>query len=166
MDGSLPKATLCILTRGSPPEEVLLGFKKVGFGAGKYAGFGGKVETGESVTAAATRELEEETGIKVGESDLQHMGRLTFLFPARPAWSLVVHVFLADKWGGHPEESREMMPTWFLVNDLPFKQMWQDGRHWLPRILAGERIRAEFIFNKDNETIDEVHVETWEGGGR
>ena len=59
-----------------------------------------------------------------------------------------------------------MVPTWFGVTEIPFEQMWQDGRHWLPRILAGERIRAEFTFKEDNETIDEVHVETWEGSGR
>jgi len=43
--------TLCFLMRGNPPSEVLLGFKKTGFGAGKYTGVGGKVEAGESMSA-------------------------------------------------------------------------------------------------------------------
>ncbi len=43
--------------------SVLLGMKKRGFGAGKWNGFGGKVEKGESNTQAAIRELEEESGI-------------------------------------------------------------------------------------------------------
>ena len=163
---NVKETTLCLLIEGSPPERVLLGFKKIGFGAAKYTGFGGKVETGESVITAAARELEEETGIKVRESDLQYMGCLTFLFPAKPAWSQGVHVFLVTRWNGHPVESGEMVPTWFGVTEIPFEQMWQDGRHWLPRILAGERIRAEFTFKEDNETIDEVHVETWEGRGQ
>lgn len=33
--------------------RVLLGMKKRGFGMGKYNGFGGKVEPGESIEAAA-----------------------------------------------------------------------------------------------------------------
>ncbi len=37
------------------PGRVLLGLKKRGFGAGKYNGFGGKVEAGESIVAAALR---------------------------------------------------------------------------------------------------------------
>jgi 8-oxo-dGTP pyrophosphatase MutT (NUDIX family) len=32
---------------------VLLGFKKIGFGAGKFKGFGGKVESGETILQAA-----------------------------------------------------------------------------------------------------------------
>ena len=48
---------------------VLLGMKKRGFGVGLWNGFGGKVEAGESVVAAAARELSEEAGIAVAERD-------------------------------------------------------------------------------------------------
>jgi len=68
--------TLCFLTRGAPPTEVLLGFKKSGFGKGKYAGFGGSVEEGETIIAAAVRELEEETGLKVSR---QHLNQDEYL---------------------------------------------------------------------------------------
>ena len=94
--------TLCFLIRGNPPREVLLGLKKTGFGAGKYAGFGGGVESGETIEAAAIRELEEETGIKVSINDIYPIGRLTFLFPFKPNWNQVVHVFLAKAWLGNP----------------------------------------------------------------
>jgi 8-oxo-dGTP pyrophosphatase MutT (NUDIX family) len=156
-------ATLCFLVQGNPPERVLLGLKKAGFGAGKYGGFGGKVEANETVTMAAVRELEEEVGIKILERDLQRMGHLTFLFPANPAWSQVVHVFLVTTWDGNPAESPEMKPAWFTVDDIPFDRMWQDGPHWLPHILGGKRIRARFTFKEDNETIAEMEIETWDG---
>ena len=48
-------STLCLPVRGDPPTEVLLGLKKAGFGAGKVTGFGGKVEPGETIVAAARR---------------------------------------------------------------------------------------------------------------
>lgn len=35
--------------------EVLLGLKKRGFGEGKWNGFGGKVEQGETIVQGATR---------------------------------------------------------------------------------------------------------------
>ncbi len=47
---------MCFLVRGNLPEEILLGVKRVGFGAGKITGFGGKVEDGETVAMAAIRE--------------------------------------------------------------------------------------------------------------
>jgi len=149
----------CLLVRGSPVREVLLGLKKVGFGAGKYTGFGGKVEAGETVTAAAVRELWEETGVRTQEEDLRWVGHLTFLFPANPAWDQTVYVFLVTKWEGEPRESGEMRPAWFPVGHLPFDRMWQDGAHWLPRVLAGERVRAVFVFGEDNESLAEARVE-------
>lgn len=48
------------------PWRILLGLKKRGFGAGKWNGFGGKVEKGETIEAAALRELEEESGLSFG----------------------------------------------------------------------------------------------------
>jgi 8-oxo-dGTP pyrophosphatase MutT (NUDIX family) len=159
---SIRDATLCILVQGEPPQRVLLGLKKAGFGAGKYAGFGGKVEAGESVEAAALRELEEEAGVRISRENLRHMGRLEFLFPAEPDWSQNVYVFVATSWTGEPTESREMLPVWFSVDDLPFDHMWQDNAHWLPRILLGERTRGRFTFGADNETIETLEIGAWD----
>ena len=36
-------------------DKVLLGMKKRGFGEGRWNGFGGKVETGETIPEAAVR---------------------------------------------------------------------------------------------------------------
>jgi 8-oxo-dGTP diphosphatase len=160
------RATLCFLVRGTPPREVLLGYKKRGFGAQKYNGFGGKVEAGETVSEAAARELEEEAGVRVRESDLRQAAHLTFTFSAEPGWDQIVHVFLADEWQGTPLESREMRPAWFAMDDLPFEHMWQDDAHWLPRVLSGERVRAWFAFGEDNETVVALEVNPWDGTNR
>lgn len=156
--------TLCFLVRGNPSSEVLLGLKKTGFGLGKYAGFGGGVEIGETIETAAVRELEEETGIKVSINDLYPIGHLTFSFPSKPAWSQIVHVFLVETWQGDPEESDEMKPAWRLINEIPFEKMWGDASYWLPFILRGKRIRASFVYQDDNETVGEADVEDWEDG--
>ena len=58
--------------------RLLLGEKKRGFGAGYFNGFGGKVEPGESILAAAHRELQEEAGIEA--LDLSRRGVLYFTF--------------------------------------------------------------------------------------
>jgi 8-oxo-dGTP diphosphatase len=153
--------TLCFLTRGNPPEEVLLGFKKSGFGSGKYAGFGGGVEGGETVEAATVRELEEETSIKISLDDVCKVGRLIFLFPSKPAWSQVVHVYLATRWNGTPVESDEMVPSWYKIEEIPLESMWADAAYWLPLILKGKKVKATFIFNDDNETVKESRIEDW-----
>lgn len=153
--------TLCFLTRGNPPQEVLLGLKKTGFGAGKYAGFGGKVESGETIEAATLRELEEETGIKISMDDLCPVGHLTFMFPSKPSWSQVVHVFLAKVWSGDPKESDEMKPIWCLIDKIPFGSMWDDAHYWLPLVLSEKKIEGRFIYKDDNETVGEAKIEEW-----
>ncbi len=145
--------TLCFLLRGDPPGQVLLGRKKCRFGAGKYGGIGGKVKAGETLTQAAARELAEETGVRVREADLQPMGHVTFLFPARPRWSQVMHIFTATRWQGDPLESEEVEPVWFDVDQVPYARMWPDAVHWLPRILAGRPVRLRFVYAEDNETL-------------
>ncbi len=151
--------TLVLLLKDDPPSEVLLGCKKIGFGQGKYTGFGGKIESGETVAEAALRELAEETGILLPPASLERIATLTFIFPHRPKWSQRVHVFTAHKWKGEPAESDEMRPQWFAVNAIPYDQMWDDARYWLPRVLSGEKFRARFVFEGDNETVGDVEIE-------
>ena len=154
-------ATLVFLIEGNPVSKILLGYKKAGFAQGKFNGFGGKVEAGETIEHAAVRELEEEAGVRVAEHDLTEMAHLTFFFPARPEWDQVVHAFLARRWEGEPAESDEMRPAWYSASEIPFAGMWQDDPHWLPRVLAGQRVRAWFAFGPDNETVAEARVKEW-----
>ena len=152
------EATLCFLVRGNPPQAILLGHKKIGFGRGKWGGVGGKIEAGETAARAAVREVYEETGIRVQEADLRPAARLTFLFPFKPAWSQVVHVFLSERWDGEAAESDEIRPAWVPVAQIPYGQMWDDCQHWLPSVLAGQVIQAQFTFNKDNETVNKMQA--------
>ena len=154
--------TLCFLMRENPSREVLLGLKKTGFGAGKYAGFGGRIEVSETIERAAVRELEEESGIKVSINEIYPVGHLTFLFPAKPDWSQTVHVFLAKKWQGDPKESDEMKPIWCMLDEIPFESMWDDASYWLPLILQGKKIKASFVYKDDNQTVGQVKIEDWE----
>jgi 8-oxo-dGTP diphosphatase len=147
---SVTRTCLCLLIRD---EQVLLGHKKTGLGAGNITGIGGHVEPGETASLAAARELKEETGVCADPGSLRRVAELAFEFPARPSWDQTISVFTCTDWDGDPVESAEIAPQWFPTGDLPLDQMWDDARHWLPRVLAGQRVHATFTYADDCKTV-------------
>ena len=152
----MKQATLCLLIRENGEEndkEILLAMKKKGFGIGKWNGVGGKFDSRKgdrNVIEAAIREAEEEIGIKI--NNLEKVAILDFYFPHIPQdqnWNQQVHVFITKDWIGEPQESEEMKPKWFKVNEIPFDKMWTDDIFWLPKILSGRKLKAKFVFSKE-----------------
>lgn len=137
-------ATLCILVKD---DKICLGIKKRKLGAGKYNGFGGKLEIGETVEQAACRELFEESCVKAKE--YRKVGELTYRFPKSPQWDQIVHVFLVTKWDGEPRETEEMGVEWFNLKEIPFDKMWDNDRVWLPLVLDGKKVRGEVVHDGD-----------------
>jgi 8-oxo-dGTP diphosphatase len=148
------RTCLCLITRRARAErEVLLGYKKAGFGAGRWVGLGGHVEDGEDPADAAVREVAEESGLIIASSALTHQASLEFVFPARPAWDQTAEVFAAADFLGEPAESDELIPRWFAVDALPLDGMWDDARYWLPVVLAGGHVAARVTFADDCATV-------------
>ncbi len=128
--------------------RVLLGKKKRKLGAGKWNGFGGGVEDGETIEEAAVRECVEE--VCITPTDIVQRGVLEFHYPDKPLGADVheVHVFEVAAFTGKPTETDEMAPRWFAIEDIPYSNMWVDDEQWLPLLLAGKPFRGSFGFGK------------------
>lgn len=151
-------ANVLILPLDRPQQRLLLGFKKTGFGAGKYVGLGGQLKPGETLVTAATRELWEESRLRAKPHNFWYTTRLEFVFPASPDWNSLVHVFRLEFWEGEPEESDEIRPQWFDLDALPLDRMWADVPYWLPQVLQGVRPMLRITYNRDNCTVGWVEV--------
>ena len=116
-------------------EKVLLGMKKRGFGAGRWNGYGGKVEQGETSEQAAKREMMEEA--KITSNKLEKYAIITFDLP-KVDYFLEVHVFKSLSHEGEPQETDEMRPGWFDINKIPYEEMWPDDKYWMPLFIAGK----------------------------
>ena len=146
--------TLCIVHE---PSRVLLGMKKRGFGAGRWNGFGGKLEEGETIEDATRREIFEEAGIVAHE--LEKRGILEFEF-VKSGDILEVHLFRVNDYSGTPTESEEMKPAWFPVDEIPFDTMWPDDKHWFPLFLAGKKFKGKFVFGENDVILQHELSET------
>jgi len=118
--------------------------KKRGFGEGRFNGFGGKVDAGESILDAALRELHEEAHITA--TYLFKLGILEFSFENNQD-ILEVHVFKCTTYTGEVGESEEMRPEWFEVNSIPFEEMWKDDIFWFPLFLENKCFKGKFAFD-------------------
>lgn len=140
--------TLCLLHTDT---HVLLGKKKRGFGAGRWNGFGGKVEAGETIEEAARREFREEAGVEVPV--LEKVGLMDFEFQGNPE-ILEVHIFRAREHQGEPTESEEMFPQWFRRDEIPFAEMWPDDPHWMPYFFAEKKFQGKFLFGEGDSILE------------
>ncbi len=140
--------TLCIIYEHP---RILLGMKKRGFGKGRWNGFGGKVEKGETIEEAAKRELTEEVGVM--PHSLEKRGIIEFEFKDNPE-ILEMHIFCVNGFAGTPKESDEMKPQWFDVSEIPFDSMWSDDKYWLPSFLNDKKFKGKFFFDVSENVID------------
>ena len=124
-------------------DRTLLALKKKKVGAGKWNGYGGKQEPGETIRAAAVRELFEESGgIRTTEEDLRLRGRMDFYFfdnkTAEPNWSVVIYT--TSTFSGEAIDTPEAgKPTWFFYDQIPYDNMLPADRDFLPKALSDEK---------------------------
>ena len=133
--------------------RILLIRKKRGLGAGKINGPGGRLEPRESFDACAVREVREELGVT--PLHLVKLGRHGFEFV--DGYSTFVHVYRAADLVGTPVETDEAVPLWFDLDAIPFDEMWEDDRYWLPLVVRGRRFAGRWIFDGDrmlDHTLD------------
>ncbi len=132
--------TLCFVVDAN---RVLLIEKKRGHGAGLINGPGGKLEPGETPLQCAIRETQEETCVLAIEPVLK--GQFKFVDLVARQW--FGYIYVAHAHQGVARETPEGAPLWVDLEALPFDRMWPDDRYWLPRVLAGEHLEGEFLFD-------------------
>ncbi|NTV55003.1 MAG: 8-oxo-dGTP diphosphatase [Candidatus Moranbacteria bacterium] len=138
--------TLCMVMQDG---KLLLGMKKRGFGMGRWNGFGGKVEEGESIEKAAKREVFEELGLMAKSVEQRGLIRFDFEDGTR---GVEVHIFACDDFDGEAEESEEMRPEWFDVDKIPIARMWTADASWLPLFLSGKTFKGDFTYDRPSSS--------------
>jgi 8-oxo-dGTP diphosphatase len=147
--------TLCfVLEREEKGEEsrILLIRKKRGLGAGKLVGPGGRLEPGETAYGCAIREVQEELCI----TPLGVVARGEHDFQFTDGYAIRVFAFTATGFEGVPSETDEAIPAWQPLSDIPYSEMWEDNRVWLPLMLDEIPFSGRYVFDGDTMLDHEI----------
>jgi len=135
--------TLLIIQQG---EEIILGLKNPNkkFG-GKWNGFGGGIEEGETPEETIIREVLEEARIKIESPE--KIGEILFHFETDEQ-DHYVHIYKTNKFEGELQTSEDFVEYQrFSLDNLPEKMMPAD-KYWIPLLIKGKRFKGEVYFDK------------------
>ncbi len=141
--------------------DLLMIYKKRGMGEGKLNMPGGKVEPGESLLDAVVRETQEETGIV--PLNAKQVALLEFSFPKTnlKSWNNQCAVFVSHQFSGDLiADTDETRAFWAPLTNIPYDQMWESDKRWVPWLLEGKTFHIQYQFNDQDQMIEE-DVKTW-----
>nr|XP_021524479.1 7,8-dihydro-8-oxoguanine triphosphatase [Aotus nancymaae] len=129
------------------PQRVLLGMKKRGFGAGRWNGFGGKVQEGETIEEGAKRD-------RISPTLATHL--ISTVAGASVTGSVLGAAAGEEAhWiASSSPLGTEMRPHWFQLDQIPFKDMWPDDSYWFPFLLQKKKFHGYFKFQGQDTILD------------
>ncbi len=134
-------------------DKILLAKKKRGFGINKWNGYGGKLEDGETQLDNIEREVKEESNLSIPKEKFKEIGVIDFYFDDKPEWNQRVVIYKVDNFSGEPEETEEMLPKWFSIDEIPYQEMWAGDDKWLPYVIEEKYFKAQMHFKAKDDSL-------------
>ncbi len=113
---------------------------------------GGKKEPNESIKDCVMRETFEETGIKI-ENPVE-VGYIEF-----PTMNFYVHVFKSTEYSGSIKENEaEVDAFWIDTDKVPYEEMREADRNFLPDIISGQYVKRRFMYDENFHITEIVNL--------
>ena len=133
-------------------DKMLLGEKKRGFAKGTYNGIGGKQDSGETIEQAMIRECQEEIGAT--PTEYSKVGRMNFnLWYKGEHVNMEMFIYSCSDYVEEVQETEEIKPVWFDIQNIPFDKMLADDLLWLPLVLKGQKIIGKVNFDPNMKML-------------
>lgn len=123
---------------------------------------GGTESYDKSQKHAARRELEEETNLRFPLSAFRKVGVLKGYNGSVEKLLWLVHIYLVtttDNPHQDPVPGQGLLELrWFAKSNLPFDRMLTGDRYWIPRIIAGKKLKIKIVFREDESDVMAIIV--------
>lgn len=149
------RATICEIIHNG---KLLLQRKDlIKFGGGKWNGPGGKLDLNELPIEGVQREVLEETGLKIYSPTLKGILEFYFCKKSEPDW--ICYIFSTERFSGEPVDLGEGELRWFKLTNIPYNDMWEDDKYWLPLLLEGKNFKGHFVYDEKGEKITDYELQ-------
>lgn len=113
---------------------------------------GGKQEQGETMEECVIRETKEETGLDIKNPRL--VGYIEF-----PGADLAVYVYWSTEYlGSLHEKQDEVNAFWQDENQIPYAEMRDADRDFLPEILEGKYVRRRYVYDENGHVKEKTEL--------
>ena len=113
---------------------------------------GGKKEENETIEECVIRETLEETGILI--KNPIEVGYIEF-----PTKNFYVHVFKSTEFTGNViQKEDEVCAFWIDKKDIPYEQMREADKDFLPEILSGKYVKRRYMYDEDFHVIEVINL--------
>lgn len=145
----MTKTSLCYLTYNDEYLMLYRNKKENDPNEGKWIGVGGKLEDGETPTECAIREIYEETGIQIEESNLNACGIVHFI--SDTFFDEDMYLFKATLNTKPPiNDCNEGTLKWIKSDELPSLPMWEGDKIFLEKMSNNiTNINLTLVYSKD-----------------
>lgn len=152
---------ICTLILPRRQGTLTLAKKKFKVGANLYNGYGGKLEEEDrgNIEVAAVREFNQEAHTAKAEvKDLEKVAIIDFHKAGTHIFEC--HVYFLNDWEGEISESTEMGPPQeFTFDALPYAEMMEADKRWIPLVLEGKLIRGTCYYTEGNKEVEKFEYE-------
>ena len=140
------EATLSIIEDVTNHKFLMIEHQR-GINAGCINFPGGKKEPEESIEECVIRETREETGLNI--KNPQQVGYIEF-----PSKNFYVYVFKSTDFSGTLHEKQDEVHTFWVDEDkIPYEQMREADRNFLPEIISGKYVKRRFMYDEDFHVV-------------
>ncbi len=129
--------------------KALLGKKKDS--TKEYNGFKTTISKGLNIEETARIKTYEQSGVY--PLVMEKIGEVLFNFIGKKE-EHETHFFKSSKYNGRAKETKEFTSKWFNVDEIPYQELLEENRFWLPMMLQNHHFQGRISLDNNHKIKD------------